>query len=505
MGLLNRLRTISLAMSNKKYFSVSMLGWVSLTIILSTGILEFASPEGVFLSWGYIVGVLVALMSENKRDIIISVLLSLVFVSFSFFRIEGEVALRTILITRSYALVGLGFMGYFVIRYIKREVKTANEKTLMAGIFSHGTQGIILTKETGEIVMVNPFAEQLFGFESNTLTGRNSNELIRQTAHSDSPENHLSSLPKKLSAFRNDGSEFPIEVSANHYQSGGESYTVLFITDITQRNADEEELLMQKHELEIVNQQLESFSYSVSHDLRSPVRAVGGYAQMLEEDYSASLDPEANRLLRNIQSNAMRMGLLIDDLLTFSRLGRKEVLKSMVNMNQIVEAAFSEISEWVDHHTHITIEPLPIVMADKSLIGHVLTNLLSNAIKYSSKREKPVVHISCVEEVDSVLFCVRDNGVGFDMKYAHKLFGVFQRLHLSSEFEGTGVGLAIANRIIQKHGGTMRAEAKEGEGAAFYFSLPIEQGGADTKQTDAPVGYMMERTRFLGEEKLGAA
>lgn len=493
-------------MSNQKYFSVSVLSWVSLVIILSTGTLELVSPEGVFLSWGYMVGVLVALMSENKRDTIISVLLCILFVSASFFRIENEAALRTILMTRLYALVGLCFMGYFVTRYIKREMKAAHEKTLMAGIFSHGTEGIILTKQTGEIVMVNPFAEQLFGFDPNALRGYDFNKLIRQATHNEPPlAGQLPALSKKLRAFRKDGSEFPVEVSANQYKSGDDFYTVQFITDITERNANEEKLVMQKRELEIVNQQLESFSYSVAHDLRSPLRAVGGYAQMLEEDYSAILDEEANRLLRNIQSNARRLGSLIDDLLTFSRLGRKEVHKRMINMNQVAEVALSEISESLNHHTQVIIEPLPAVKADKTLMGQVMINLLSNAIKYSSKREKPMVHVSCIAQDDEIIFCVRDNGVGFDMKYVNKLFGVFQRLHVTNDFEGTGVGLAIAHRIIQKHGGRMRAEAKEGEGAAFYFSLPMDKGETDSKQSDATVGYSIERTRFLGEVKLGAA
>lgn len=491
-------------MTNKKYFSVGMLSWISLTIILITGLLELVSPEGVFLSWGYMIAVLMALMSENKRDIIISVLLSLVFVGISFFRIEDEAALRTILITRAYALIGLGFISYFVMRYVTREMKAANEKTLMAGIFSHGTQGIILTRQTGEIVMVNPYAEQLFGFEPNTLIGYDSNKLIRPITHLELQSADLpSGLSKRRRAFRRDESEFPIEVSANRYKSGDEIYTVQFITDITQRNADEEKLLMQKRELEIVNQQLESFSYSVSHDLRSPLRAVGGYARMLEEDYSTSLDEEANRLLGNIQSNARRMGLLIDDLLTFSRLGRKEVQKSMINMSQVTAAALSEISESLNH-AQVIIDPLPMVMADQALMGQVMINLLSNGIKYSSKHEKPMVLVTCVEQADEIIFCVRDNGVGFDMKYVNKLFGVFQRLHPAKEFEGTGVGLAIAHRIIQKHGGTMRAEAKVGEGAAFYFSLPMPCD-TDSKQTEATVGYTIEKTRFLGTEKLGAA
>ncbi len=239
--------------------------------------------------------------------------------------------------------------------------------------------------------------------------------------------------------------------------------------------------------------------------MRSPLRAVGGYAQMLAEDYSASLDEEANRLLGNIQSNAKRMGSLIDDLLTFSRLGRREIRKSVISMNEVTKTALAEISESVDHCAQVIIEPLPEVMADKSLMGHVMANLVSNAIKYSSKRDKPVIKISCVQEGEEILFCVRDNGVGFDMKYVNKLFGVFQRLHLDSEFEGTGVGLAIAYRIIQKHGGTMRAEAVDGEGAAFYFSLPKKRTNTDDKQVDQLIGYKLESTRFLGEQKLGAA
>lgn len=487
-------------MRNRNLISIGMLSWISLAVIFTTGILELVSPEGVVLSWGYIVGVLLTLMSRNQRDTFIAVLLSLAFISTSFFRIEDEATFRTILITRSYALIGLCFMGYFVTHYIRREIKDTNEKTLMAGIFSHGTQGIILTKGNGEIVMVNPFAEQLFGFEPHALIGRNSNELIPQTGFNEqAPLTQVPSVWKKLVALRKDGSQFPIEVSVNQYQLGDETYTVQFITDITQRHADEERIIMQKCELEIVNQQLESFSYSVSHDLRSPLRAVGGYAQMLQEDYGNSLDQEANRLLHNIRSNAGRMGLLIDDLLSFSRLGRKAVLKSKIDMNQVTENALAGISESVKHHAQINIDPLPTVMADASLIGQVMTNLLSNAIKYSSKHEKPAVHVSFVEEADHIHFCVRDNGVGFDMKYVHKLFRVFQRLHLGSEFEGTGVGLAIAYRIIQKHGGTMRAEGKEGEGAAFYFTLPKTKPEANGIQFDFGAESEIEKTWFLGE------
>ncbi len=199
-------------MKNKKLFNIDLLSWISFVLILGTGLLELLSPEGVFLSWGYVVGVLLTLISEKKRDIIIAALLSVVFISVSIVRIEDEAALRTIVLTRFYALVGLGFMGYFVMRYIKRDMIASNEKTLMAGIFLHGTQGIILTNEKGEIVMVNSFAEKLFGFEHNTLIGRNNNELIRQTPRIEPIIDQVPVLSKKRIAIHADGNEFPTDI-----------------------------------------------------------------------------------------------------------------------------------------------------------------------------------------------------------------------------------------------------------------------------------------------------
>lgn len=227
--------------------------------------------------------------------------------------------------------------------------------------------------------------------------------------------------------------------------------------------------------LESVNKELEAFSYSVSHDLRAPLRAVDGYAKMIEEDYSRQLDEEGRRMIRMMQYNAKKMGTLIDDLLAFSRLGRKEIQKSAIDMDELVAGALAEVSKSVDHRADVKIGKLHPIAGDYGLMNQVFVNLISNAVKYSSRAESPRVWISSEKKRKEVVYTITDNGVGFDMKFVNKLFGVFQRLHSMEEFEGTGVGLAIVQRIVNKHGGRVWAEGKKNEGASFHVSLPIEQ------------------------------
>ncbi len=236
--------------------------------------------------------------------------------------------------------------------------------------------------------------------------------------------------------------------------------------NITERKRAEEQLLE-------LNKELESFSYSVSHDLRAPLRAIDGYAGILGEDYGNILDDEGNRLLKAVQYNAKKMGNLIDDLLTFSRLGKKELTKTILNMNELVEGALYELNKSTKHNAIVKIKHLHKASGDYGLINQVVINLLSNAIKYSTKVGKPLVVISSEEMPAEVIYTIKDNGAGFDMRFANKLFGVFQRLHTSDEFEGTGVGLAIVQRIIAKHGGKVWAEGEVNKGATFKFLLPI--------------------------------
>jgi PAS domain S-box-containing protein len=245
----------------------------------------------------------------------------------------------------------------------------------------------------------------------------------------------------------------------------GKPYQYMTIrSDITSRKKAEDKL-------HAVNKELEAFSYSVSHDLRAPLRAINGYAEILNEDYGAKLDDEGKRIIEIIRDNATRMGTLIDDLLSFSRLGRKEIQMTEIDMNELVDEVMVELNKLMTHHAKIKIGKLHQAKADYGLLRQVMFNLISNAVKYSSKKKSPIVEISSEEKNGEIIFSVKDNGAGFDMQYADKLFGVFQRLHSQDEFEGTGVGLAIVQRIISRHKGRSWAEGKVNEGAVFYFSI----------------------------------
>jgi PAS domain S-box-containing protein len=254
--------------------------------------------------------------------------------------------------------------------------------------------------------------------------------------------------------------------------------------DITERKKAQNYVVEMNHDLErkvelrteqlaAINKELEAFSYSVSHDLRAPLRSIDGFAYILEEEYGNKLDTEGKRLLSVVQQNARKMGMLIDNLLSFSRLGKKEVQKSRLDMNSLVKTALAGAEAGLRHDAKVIIHDLEPAFGDYGLVQQVFVNLISNALKYSAKNPEAVVEISSEKQGNNVTYSIRDNGVGFDPQYAHKLFGVFQRLHGMEEFEGTGVGLAMVQRIVHKHGGKVWADAALGKGATFYVLLPL--------------------------------
>jgi len=221
----------------------------------------------------------------------------------------------------------------------------------------------------------------------------------------------------------------------------------------------------------------EAFTYSVSHDLRAPLRAINGFSNFLLEDYSTQLDKEGKRYLNTIRTNAAKMDQLITDLLNFSRISRTEIKLQEVNMTDmtdVVQSIYHEVvTEEEKKEFDVTINDMPVVKCDTSLMKNVWQNLIENALKYSSKADKKKIEIGSKKEKEEIVFFIQDFGAGFNPKYVNKLFRVFQRLHREDEFEGTGVGLAIVKRIISRHGGKVWAEGEEGEGATFYFSLPL--------------------------------
>lgn len=228
--------------------------------------------------------------------------------------------------------------------------------------------------------------------------------------------------------------------------------------------------------IQTLDQELEAFSYSISHDLRAPLRSIDGYSKILEEDYGSTLDDEGRRVLGVVMNNAKRMGKLIDDLLDFGRLGRKALQLTAVNMTAMVQNLMQELSAQANGRSlEVKIEPLLPATCDADMMRQVWFNLLENAVKYTGKKDKAVINVRSYKLADTELcYEVKDNGVGFDMQYTDKLFGMFQRLHKMQDFSGTGVGLAIVKRIITRHGGRVWAEGSLEAGATFYFTLPVD-------------------------------
>jgi signal transduction histidine kinase len=240
------------------------------------------------------------------------------------------------------------------------------------------------------------------------------------------------------------------------------------------RRSAERDLLAARHHLQSANKELESFAYSVSHDLRAPLRHTAGYAELLRRQASSVLDEKSLRFLDTIQESSRRMGVLIDDLLAFSRIGRAETNKTAVRLDQLVDEIVADLRQDVSgREIAWKIATLPECYGDRAMLRVAFVNLISNAVKFTRKRKPAEIEIGCVDgKRNDVEIFVKDNGAGFDMQYQNKLFGVFQRLHLTDEFEGTGIGLATVQRIIQRHGGTVRAEGAVDRGATFYVSLP---------------------------------
>lgn len=250
-------------------------------------------------------------------------------------------------------------------------------------------------------------------------------------------------------------------------------------TELTERERAEaeikklnEDLQSRAVELEAANKELEAFSYSVSHDLRAPLRAINGFSRILVNEYAPQIAPEAGRYLQMVRDNAQQMGCLVDDLLAFSRLSRSPLNKQLVSSTDLVRRVLADLEhEQENRQVEILLSELPTCQADPALLKQVWVNLITNALKFTSFSNMARIEIGCQQTHSAAIYFVRDNGVGFDMQYAHKLFGVFQRLHRAEDYEGTGVGLAIVQRIIHRHGGRVWAEAEINKGATFYFSL----------------------------------
>jgi light-regulated signal transduction histidine kinase (bacteriophytochrome) len=289
----------------------------------------------------------------------------------------------------------------------------------------------------------------------------------------------------ELAAIDKTGREFPVEIAIWPLKIGTATTFNAFVADITNRKEAEgriqklsEETKRRADQLEAANNELEAFSYSVSHDLRAPLRHIHGFIQLLQESPVLQKDASCHHYMDVVAQAAKEMGLLIDDLLSFFRTGRTKIQPTTIDLRAMIDRVIEELdTETKGRNIAWTIGTLPGVKGDSSLLRLVWTNLISNALKYSRPRAESKIEIGTVDsdsKGNEVIFFIRDNGVGFDMRYATNLFGVFQRLHRREEFEGTGIGLANVQRIVVRHGGRVWAESAPDKGATFFFSLPLE-------------------------------
>lgn len=355
-------------------------------------------------------------------------------------------------------------------------------------IYDYANVGICVCDMKGTIVMANRALQELLEFSEE--------ELKQHTFYSISDLDDLDELSEDLRLYEQiilgeidhyilekrkttkEGRPIYISKTVSTIRDENEnvSFTVMIADDITTKKLNEEKinnlnkaLEVQVDKMEVANKELEAFSYSVSHDLRAPLRAIDGFSKIILEDHKDEFSDESKRLLNVIIKNSGKMAALIDDLLTFSRISRKVAEFKTIDFDDLVS---SIIEEQALEIKLFEIKTLPEAKGEKTLMKQVLSNLIGNAVKFSSKKEEPRIEIGCQDRKDHYEFYVKDNGVGFNMAYYDKIFGVFQRLHTDDEFKGTGVGLAIVQKVIMKHNGKIWAESEEGKGTVFYFSLP---------------------------------
>ncbi|HYL75167.1 MAG TPA: PAS domain S-box protein, partial [Bryobacteraceae bacterium] len=384
---------------------------------------------------------------------------------------------------------------------LQAEDDLRKSKAMFEALFESAPDAMLASDKDGRIVFANSQSEKMFSYSRSELLGRPIETLVPKRFHGvhsahrrgycHDPRLRPMGIGKNLYAKRSDGSEFPVDIMLSPMDAASGVLVLSVVRDVTVRAEIERKILdlnRQLHErvkeLHAANQSLETFSYSISHDLRAPLRAIEGFSSILSDEYAADLDPEAHRLLGVISTNCHKMGQLIEDLLAFSRLSANEAVRSEIDMTALARSVVDELRAMEPGRLiEIELHPLPQALGERAVVRQVLMNLISNAWKFTRHAPRPAIEVGSYRDGGRDVYFVEDNGVGFDPQYSDKLFRVFERLHGGDEFEGSGIGLAIVRRISRRHGGEAWATGKVGQGAKFCFTL-----AAAPPATDPPDG-----------------
>ncbi|MFY9691438.1 MAG: PAS domain S-box protein [Candidatus Acidiferrales bacterium] len=399
-----------------------------------------------------------------------------------------------------------------ILSAIRDVTQRKEEEERFRNLLESAPDAMVIVDTQGHVQLINAQTERLFGYAREEMIGKPVEMLMPQRFHrehvghrrlySDAPQPREMGAGLELLGRRKDGTEFPIEISLSPLKTPGGTLISSAIRDVSDRRQAEEQIRKLNSALEdrvaqldISNKELESFSYSVSHDLRAPLRHIDGFARILKEEHAAELSSEGIRYLDRVLGAANHMGRLVDDLINLARIGRREVAKERIHLEDVVRQVIAELHPETDERKiEWLIEPLVHADCDPGLIKIVFANLLSNAVKFTRGRENAVIEVGECESRGVPAYFVRDNGAGFDQKYADKLFGVFQRLHRQEEFEGTGIGLATVQRIIRRHGGDIWSESELDRGATFFFTLGDQAGQhAPRSETEVTLGRIESR------------
>lgn len=368
-------------------------------------------------------------------------------------------------------------------------------RTLLEGM----SEGLVVIDQRGIVQTINPAAERIFGYSPEQLVGQNVHRLMPGSAramhdrlvaaYADTRESRVMARGRELEGQRADGSRFAVEITLNAIDIDSQHWVVGLVRDVSERRRHELQRQEQLAALERSNRELEQFAYVASHDLQEPLRMVGSYMQLIEQRYVGQLDDDADKWIGYAVDGANRMKALIEDLLVYSRVNAQNMEPVVINAEAVLQSVLCDLRQALDDNdARVTHDPLPWIMADPGQLHQVMLNLIGNALKYHHAERPPAIHLSADRHSGRWRISVRDNGIGIEERFHGKVFAIFQRLHGRDEYSGTGVGLAIVRRIVERHGGRIWIESTPGEGSTFFFTMPAADqpdAGAAPDETDS--------------------